>query len=241
MTQLDRKDFLKLTITIVGTAAFAEACGGEEPTPTPGTGGTAGSGGASAGTAGAGTSSGGTAGTPSGGTAGTPSGGTAGTPSGGTAGTPSGGTAGTPSGGTAGGGQGGTAGASGGAGAGGAGSGGAAGSGGSGGSGGAAGGAGKAGGGGTAGGGGMMCGMFGATQTAQTGGTPHMHTVMMEMTVRGQITAGMATTVTVMGGHTHTFMITAAEAMMLRSGGMVTGKISSMDNMHTHTYTLQCT
>ena len=40
--------------------------------------------------------------------------------------------------------------------------------------------------------------------------------------------------------HSHTIMISAAECMMLQSGGMITGKMSSMDGMHSHTYTIEC-
>ena len=35
--------------------------------------------------------------------------------------------------------------------------------------------------------------------------------------------------------------LTMAEVMTLKGGGMITGKKSSMDSMHDHTYTIGCT
>jgi hypothetical protein len=92
---------------------------------------------------------------------------------------------------------------------------------------------------------GGMCAMddFEIEHTAQSAGTAHTHLPLMNVgMVIGQINAGMAFTITVPGMHTHDLMISAAEAMMLRDGGTVTGKISSSDGApaHTHTYTLSC-
>jgi hypothetical protein len=90
-----------------------------------------------------------------------------------------------------------------------------------------------------------MCAMgdFDIEHTAQSAGTAHTHLPLMDVgMVVVQINAGMAFTITVPGMHTHTLMITAEEAMTLRDGGTVTGKVSSSDGQpaHTHTYTLTC-
>jgi hypothetical protein len=41
-------------------------------------------------------------------------------------------------------------------------------------------------------------------------------------------------------GHIHTLTFTMQEVMMLKGGGMITGKKSSMDSQHDHTYTIGC-
>jgi hypothetical protein len=40
--------------------------------------------------------------------------------------------------------------------------------------------------------------------------------------------------------HTHTLTFSMEEVTMLAGGSMLTGKESSMDEMHTHTYTISC-
>jgi hypothetical protein len=40
--------------------------------------------------------------------------------------------------------------------------------------------------------------------------------------------------------HSHTLTFTMQEVMTLASGGDLTGKESSRDEMHTHTYTISC-
>jgi hypothetical protein len=229
MSSLNRKDFLVLTISSAAIATFLEACGGDDPvTPGP-TGGTGGTGTAGTGTAGTGTAGTGTAGT---GTAGT---GTAGT---GTAGTTSGGSGGS------GGASGGSGGASGGSGGASAGSGGKGGSGGSGGgSGGASGGSGGSGG----GGGGGMCGTVGTLM--HTSNTPHTHipanATDLKAALKMHINGAMSTMAFMLPSdgqpaHIHTITFTVPEVMMLKGGGMITGKKSSMDSNHDHTYTIGC-
>jgi hypothetical protein len=43
-----------------------------------------------------------------------------------------------------------------------------------------------------------------------------------------------------MPAHTHTLTLTMPEVMMLKGGGMITGKKSSNDSNHDHTYTIGC-
>jgi hypothetical protein len=235
MSELDRKDFLKLTITVVTTACFSQACGEEEPTPS-GTGGVSGA----APTGGmAGQSTGGTAtgGTATGGTAtgGTATGGTAtgGTATGGAGGAGAGGAgAGGAGAGGAGSGSGGAGSGSGGAGSGsgGAGAGGMAG----GGRGGMAGG-GRGGMGGAAGGGGGMC--MDPVAAMQTGNDMHTHTLTI---MAAQINSGMmAFTTGSASNHTHMVMLTTGDLTQLRMGMAVT-KTSSTDNNHSHMYSIEC-
>jgi hypothetical protein len=214
---LNRKDFLVLTISSATIATFLEACGGDDPAPGNGTGGSGGTGMAGTGTAGTGTAGTGTAGTGTGGS-------TAGT-GGSSAGTGTGGTS-AGSGGT--GGSGGSGGGSGGAG----------GSGGKGGSGGA---------GGSGGGGGGMCGTVSIMQTSaeQHDHIPADPTTLkadLKMHINGAMST-MAFTLPSDGGgqgHTHTLTFTVPEVMMLKGGGMITGKKSSTDETHSHTYTIGC-
>lgn len=226
---LNRKDFLVLTVSSAAITAFLEACGTDDPAPT----GTAGTGAGGTGTAGTGTAGTGTAGTGTAGT-GTAGTGTAGT---GTAGT---GTAGT---GTAGTGTGGMAGSGGAAG----------GSGGKGGSGGASGGSGGSGGaaGGSGGGGGGGGGMCGAVSIMQTSSEQHDHIPDDPTTLKNDLktlingaTPTMNFTLPMDGpnpGHTHVLKLTVQEAMMLKGGGMITGKKTETDaTNHTHTYTIGC-
>jgi hypothetical protein len=248
MSQLDRKDFIKLTITVVTTACLAPACSEEDPATTP-TGGSGGgpTGGAAPGGAGAG----GTAGSATGGMSGTPTGGTAGSASG-SGGSASGaggaGAGGTGAGGAGAGGTGAGGAGAGGAGAGGGGRGGA----GAGGAGAGGGGRGGAGAGGAAagagGGGGMMC-MQNNFGIMQTSAEMHDHLPLMGgMSTTAnfvmQVNAGVDFTFTLPmdNGHTHSIMITAAECTTLRGGGMVTGKMASSGGTpaHTHTYTIEC-
>ena len=103
-----------------------------------------------------------------------------------------------------------------------------------------------AGGGGTGGGGGGMCmqGSFGIV--AMPAGT-HDHLPLTTganstMTLVMGINAGVDFTFTLPmeNGHGHTIMFTAAECMTLRNGGSITGKLSSDDSNHTHTYNIEC-
>ncbi len=231
-----RKDFLILSAASAG-AFIAAACSSDSETPSgggAGPGGSTGTGGsAGSGVAGSSTT-GGTAGKAStGGVAGKAStGGTAGKAStGGTAGKAStGGTAGKAStGGTGGkGGAGGTTG--------------------SGGSGGSAGG--KAGGG---------CGTVTITQPSNPS-SQHTHVSVVTGTIltatdvtklktdlAAHINGSMATmefTLPADGptapGHTHKITLTATEVTTLLGGGMVTGKVSTTDASHSHTYTIGC-
>lgn len=224
-SSLNRKDFLVLTVSSAVVASFLEACGGDDPATT---GGTAGTGTAGTGTAGTGTAGTGTAGT---GTAGT---GTAGTGAGGTSagsGGAGGGTGG--AGGGTGGASAGTGGASGGTG------------GASGGTGGASGGTG--GGGGSGGGGGGMCG---SVSIMQTSAEPHDHIpddpTMLKADLKMLINGNMSTMEFALpmdnpNNHSHKLVLTVQEVMTLKANGMITGKKSSFDNNHDHTYTIGCT
>jgi hypothetical protein len=254
--QMDRKDFLALTITSVGAGAWLLACGGDDDDG--GTGGTGG-GGPTAGKGGTGGSGGtgptGMAG--KGGTGPTGSGGTGPTGSGGTGPTGSGGKGGT--GPTGSGGKGGTGPTgSGGAGAGGTGAGGAAGTGSggmSGGSGAGAGGTGGSGGGSAGGGaggmgGGMSCMDLEVEQTAPATGHTHIPMGAAGETfleaLAAHINGPMATMPFTqpadgMGTpHTHEITFTQQEITMLRGGGTVTRTTDSDDTMHTHTWELSC-
>jgi hypothetical protein len=241
--QMDRKDFLALTITSVGAGAWLLACGGDDDDG--GTGGTGG-GGPTAGKGGSG-GSGGTGPTGSGG-----KGGTGPTGSGGTGPTGSGGKGGTGAGGTGAGGAGGTgAGGAGGTGAGGAGAGGA-------GAGGMSGGAGTAGtggsGGGSAGGGaggmggGMSCMDLEVEQTDPATGHTHIPTGAAGDTFLQALAAHINGPMATMPftepsdgtpAHTHTITFTQQEITTLRGGGTVTRR-SSMDNGHDHEWELSC-
>lgn len=245
-SSLSRKDFLVLTVSLVGTSALAVAGCGDD--------GGGGGGGGGAGTGGGGTGGG----TPLAGSGGTPA---AGTSSGGagSGGTPGGGAG---SGGTPGGGAGSGGGGASGAGSGGGGASGASGSGGKAGSGGggtggtSGGGSGGGGtGGGGSGGGGSCSGMVVFQQTAGPGN--HDHVMNGAVGSRGtiqlmngnfgaaEVNAGqpMATMLTIRGtgddAHEHTLMLTQQDIQTLRSGGMVTGKVS-MGGGHMHTYTISC-
>jgi len=84
-----------------------------------------------------------------------------------------------------------------------------------------------------------------ATQTATTAPMMHDHLPMTQMEqgmLITRINSGMPLTFTFAGmdGHSHTLTFTEAELTTLRGGGMVAGKVSSSDNAHTHTYTIEC-
>lgn len=219
---LNRKDFLVLTISSATIASFLEACGTSDPATTPTTGGSSGTGGSAAGTGGsaAGTTTTGGSASGSGGTGGSAAG-TSGSGTGGSGGT-AGGSGGSSGGGAGGGGAGGTSGA--------------------------AGHGGGGAGGGAGGGGGGMCGTVSIMQTSNEmhdhiPDDPTMLKADLKMLINGNM-ATMAFTLPKDGmapGHTHTLTFTMDEIMKLKSGMMITGKKSSMDSQHDHTYTIGCT
>jgi hypothetical protein len=213
---LNRKQFLVFTASAVAASALA-ACGDDAVDPGgasgSGTGGSAGSGTAGSGTSGSGTSGSGTSGSGGSGTAG-----------GGGSSAGKGGS----------GGSGGSAAGSGGSSAGSGGS--TAGSGGS-----------SAGSGGSGGGG--MCGSV--SMISQTSSEPHDHILadqtMLKMDLKTFINMAVAdvTEFTVPNegqgaGHTHKLKLTAQQLASLKGGGMATGVKTSMDENHTHTYTIVC-
>ena len=250
-----RKEFLVLTVTLVGGAALEANCsssddgtgtGGRGGTGSPGTAGTSGSAGTSggagtsgsAGTTGAAGTSGSAGTTGSAGTSG--SAGTTGTAgTGGTAGGAGGesGRGGNGSAGTTGGGGGGAGGGTGGA------AGGRGGNGGGGGRGGSAGGSGGAGGGGGSGGGACTLPLP-ETQVmvATTDSQLHTHTVTIDAAILNATTAQMVNTSSAgpTPGHTHMVMLTPGNLTTLRGGGMV-DITSTNASQHTHTYRIRCT
>jgi hypothetical protein len=87
-----------------------------------------------------------------------------------------------------------------------------------------------------------MQGTLGIMSTMVSAGTAHEHTIAMATMVAQQINGGMMVTFNTTGTHDHMVTLTAAQAMMLASGGTVTGVISASGGTpaHTHTYTIDC-
>jgi hypothetical protein len=79
-------------------------------------------------------------------------------------------------------------------------------------------------------------------QTMPTSGHTHI-TAANTMMLATHINGGMATMEFELANemnHIHTITLTQQQVDMLRAGGMVMGVVSTNDNNHTHTYTIEC-
>jgi hypothetical protein len=99
------------------------------------------------------------------------------------------------------------------------------------------------------GGGGPACQGAAIAQTSANGhdhipnNNPARATFLLDLT--NHINGGSATMAFTLPqdgfpAHTHTITLTAGEVETLRSGGTVTGIVSSETNNHTHTYIITC-
>src|SRR2546423_631638 len=87
----------------------------------------------------------------------------------------------------------------------------------------------------------------GGTSAGKSGGPGHDHIPANPATMFASFTAlvdGSNPTATfalpIENAHSHNIVLTARQVAVLRGGGQVVGKMSSLTNGHRHTYTISC-